>query len=802
MESQPIAGNRTTEVVNGDLSATSGVAPESEPGFVGNVAGSFVGPYQLVRLIGAGGMGQVWLAEQKHPVQRRVAIKLIKAGMDTQEVIARFDSERQALAVMDHPAIAKVFDAGSTPEGRPYFAMEYVAGLPITTYCDEHRLTLRQRLELFMLVCEGVQHAHQKAIIHRDLKPSNILVQELDGKATPRIIDFGLAKAMSQLGGETMLTHVGSVMGTLGYMSPEQAEGSEDIDTRTDVYSLGVVFYELLVGALPLDFKKLANDEALRRLREQDALKPSTKLRGLGGESKIAAEKRGAELAVVTRQLQGDLDSIALKALEKDRARRYATPLEFAADAGRYLRNEPVTAHPASVAYRAKKYVRRHRVGVAAAAAAALLLVGFAVAQSVELRDIRRQRDRADRIARFMTGMFKVSNPSEARGNAVTAREILDKASQQIGTGLNNDPALQAQLMETMAQTYAGLGLYARGRDLTEHALALEKPLLGARNRTTLATERDLARLIRAQGHPADAEKMLRETVAVQTKVLGANDPDTLATMNELGYALINEARHAEGDALFRQALAGQMRVLGPDNPATQSTMLDLAENLTSEGQYAEADKLYDELVAAQRRTLGPDHPTTLLSMSHQAENLSQGGHYPEAEKVYRQVVASQERVLGPEHPQTLRSKGMLAFTLMYEGKYAEADKLQNEVIAVKTRVLGPAAVSTLQSREFEAVGLGREGRYADGEKMFLDVIKTADEANEPATADEAWYNFASMAADAGRKDEAFTYLDHAIARGLVSPEEVANDPELKALHGDRRLDAAIAKARQVTGAK
>jgi eukaryotic-like serine/threonine-protein kinase len=793
MESQPIAENH-------DLSVTSGIPP-------GDVdlssAGSLIGPYQLIQLIGAGGMGQVWLAEQKQPVLRRVAVKLIKAGMDTREVIARFDSERQALAVMDHPAIAKVFDAGSTPEGRPYFVMEYVAGPPITTYCDEHKLTIRQRLELFMLVCEGVQHAHQKAIIHRDLKPSNILVSEVDGKPVPRIIDFGLSKAMSQqLSDETMLTRFGSVMGTLGYMSPEQADGSEDIDTRTDVYSLGVVLYELLVGALPLDFKKLPNDEALRKLREQDVLKPSTRLRMLGGDSAIAAEKRGAELPVFTRQLRGDLDAIALKALEKDRKRRYATPLEFAADVEHYLRNEPVTAHPPSVAYRAKKYMRRHRVGVAVAAAVGLLLVGFAVAQSVELRDIRQQRDRADRIARFMTGMFKVSNPSEARGNSVTAREILDKASQQIGSGLNNDPALQAQLMDTMAQTYTGLGLYARAQDLTERELAIQKGLFGAQNRATLATERDLARLIRAQGHPADAEKMLRETLAVQTKVLGANDPDTLATMSELGYALINEARHAEGDALFRQALAGQMKVLGPDDPETQSTMLDLAENLTSEGQYAEADKLYDELVAAQRRTLGPDHPTTLLSMSHRAENLSQGGRYSDAEKLYRQVVASQERVLGPEHPQTLRSKGMLAITLMYEGKYAEADKLQNEVIAVKTRVLGPAAMSTLQSKEFEAVGLGREGRYADGEKMFLDVIKTAEETNQPATADEAWYNFASMAADAGRKDEAFTYLDHAIARGLVSPEEVANDPELKALHGDPRFDAAIAKARQTSGTK
>ncbi|MDT7815184.1 MAG: eukaryotic-like serine/threonine-protein kinase [Acidobacteriaceae bacterium] len=249
-------------------------------------------------------MGQVWMVEQRQPVRRRVALKLIKAGMDTREVVARFESERQALALMDHPAIAKVFDAGSTPEGRPYFAMEYVAGLPITLYCDQHKLTMRQRMELFVQVCEGVQHAHQKAILHRDLKPSNILVTEVDGKPVPRIIDFGVAKAMSQqLDEATLVTRVGMVVGTPGYMSPEQAgSAGEDIDTRSDVYSLGVVLYELLVGALPLDLKKLASDEVLRRLREDDVIRPSTRLRTLGAGSAVSAQNRDADVATLIRQ--------------------------------------------------------------------------------------------------------------------------------------------------------------------------------------------------------------------------------------------------------------------------------------------------------------------------------------------------------------------------------------------------------------------------------------------------------------------------------------------------------------------
>ena len=345
-----------------------------------------IGPYHLLELIGQGGMGEVWLAEQKDLVRRRVAIKLIKLGMDTREVMARFESERQALALMDHPAIAKIFDAGSTPEGRPYFVMEYVGGIPITAYCDRHKLTVCQRMELFIQVCEGVQHAHQKAIIHRDLKPSNILVCEVDGKPMPRIIDFGVAKAISQtLTTATVYTQIGTPIGTLGYMSPEQADsGGENIDTRTDVYSLGAVLFELLTGALPLDLDKLPYDEVLRRLRDEDVPRPSTRLSALGDKSIMTAKNRSADLSSLSRLLHGDPDAIALKALEKDRARRYASASSLAADIGRYLRNESVTAHPPSPTYGARKYIRRHRLGMATAAGGVLLLAAFAVIRSIQ----------------------------------------------------------------------------------------------------------------------------------------------------------------------------------------------------------------------------------------------------------------------------------------------------------------------------------------------------------------------------------------------------------------------------------
>ena len=790
-----------------DLMTTIASLPSGLTGGTATPETTFVGPYKLLRRLGEGGMGQVWLAEQTAPVQRQVALKLIRVGRYDDELLLRFRSERQSLAMMDHPAIAKVFDAGATPDGQPYFVMEHVPGVPITKYCDVKCLTIRQRLELFLRVCEGVQHAHQKAIIHRDLKPENILVMEVDGKAMPRIIDFGLAKAIGpEISDETMMTRAGDWVGTPGYMSPEQSDGNADIDTRTDVYSLGVVLYVLLTGDEPFDvsqWNKQPFYEVLRQLRESDPLKPSTKIRKRDAVTLAKlAHKRQNEPRMLVRQVSGDLDCIVLKALEKDRNQRYATPLELAADVNRYLRNVPVSAHPAGIAYRTRKYVRRHRLGVSVAAAGLVLLIGFAAAQAIELRKIRQQRDRADRIAHFMTGIFKVPNPSEARGNTVTAREILDKASQQIGNNLNKDPELQAQLMETMAQTYSGLGLYGRSQDLTEHALAIQSSMFGERSRETLASESYLAQTLRAQGHLPEAEKLLQNTIEAQRQVLGPNDPATLASMDRLGYVYANEARHADAENLFRQTLNEERKVLGPDDPQTLSTLNELAEILTPQGRYAEADQIYGELIAAQKGTLGPDHPATLLSMSHAAENLEEEGRFPEAEKLYSEVIAAQRRVLGPEHPQTLRAMTMLAFTMVKEGRYSEADKLQSQVIEIKTRVLGPTHTSTLQSMEMEALGLSREGHYADSEKMFRNVIETAEKTSQPATVAEAWYNFACAEAARGLPDQAFADLNLAIENGLISPGELSADPELKSLHGDPRFDALVATARATSSAR
>jgi len=432
---------------------TLGLGPQGATGAV-------IGPYRLLEKIGEGGMAEVWRAEQTTPVHRTVAIKLIKAGMETKAMIARFESERQALALMDHPAIARVFDAGATAEGMPYFVMEYVPGMPITEYCDKYRLSTRERLELFMQVCEGVQHAHQKAIIHRDLKPSNVLITVQDGTPAVKIIDFGVAKALAQrLTEKTMFTEMGMLVGTPEYMSPEQAElTGRNVDTRTDVYSLGLILYELLVGALPFDSKELRKAgfaEILRRIREEDPPRPSTRFRTLGDGLAASARNRKTEPGMLTRQLQVDLDWIAMKALEKDQTRRYGSPSDLAAEIGRYLRDEPVLASPPSVAYRAGKFVRRHRAAVAASA-----LVGLAVSGGLvmTLREARRARAAEARAEQRFNEVRKLANSylfelhdairdlpgsTAARGLLVKrALEYLDSLSREKGS----DPGLQREL--------------------------------------------------------------------------------------------------------------------------------------------------------------------------------------------------------------------------------------------------------------------------------------------------------------------------------------------------------------------
>ncbi len=758
-----------------------------------------IGPYRLIRKIGEGGMGQVWLAEQTEPLRRQVALKLIRAGVYDDALLRRFQDERQSLALMEHPAIAKVFDAGATPAGQPYFVMEYVAGEPITKYCDRKKLSIAERLELLIKACEGVQHAHQKAIIHRDLKPANILVIEVDGQPTPRIIDFGLARAIEAdplaAGAEKEI-----IAGTPGYMSPEQAAGG-DIDTRTDVYSLGVVLYELLCGQLPFERKQ----PMLRQIETEEVTRPSERVGLDRTQAQEIAENRRTTPRKLERLLSGDLDLIALKALQKDRARRYGTPTELAVDLRHSLDHEPVTAHPASAAYRAGKYVRRHWIGASMTALLAALLVGFAVLQAVELRRIARERDRAARITDFMTGMFQVSDPSEARGNQVTAREILDKASSQISAGLTSDPETQTQMMMTMGAVYENLGLYERAESLYRQTAEIRERQLGRENEQTLKAETALAWVMYRRGRYRESDALLRRVLALDLHRFGPNSSDAMTAMNYLGAVMIDEGRAAEAEKLERRALEYRRRTLGNNNPDTLATINNLALALQNEGQYAEAEALNREQLLGWQRLRGSDSPRALQASGNLTIILYREKRYAEAEAMARQNLDGKRRILGPDHPETVRAMNTLMAILSDEGKLEEAQALEEQVVAIRARVLGPDHSLTLSAMTNLANILTRRGNFAQAEKLYAQAyagdVRVLGPDN-PTTA-LSTYNLGVLRLWEGRRDDALRLLRDSVDHGLPNwvIADMPGDPDLKALHGDPRFDALMAYAKSKSAA-
>ncbi|HVN03400.1 MAG TPA: serine/threonine-protein kinase [Bryobacteraceae bacterium] len=744
--------------------------------------GTVIDSYHLLQLIGQGGMGEVWLAEQKQPVRRSVALKLIKAGMDTRDVVARFESERQALALMNHPAIAKVFDAGSTPQGRPYFVMEYVTGMPITDYCDRRKLTMRQRLELFVLVCEGVQHAHQKAIIHRDLKPSNILVGEVDGKAMPKIIDFGVAKATAQrLTAETMFTRAGAILGTPGYMSPEQAgSAGVDVDTRTDVYSLGVVLYELLVGTLPLDFRKMAFDEILRRLREEDALRPSTKLGTLAEASSLVAQNRGADPPTLARQLRGDLDAIALKALEKDRSRRYATPLGLAADIGRYLRDEPVSARPPSRAYQLHKLARRNRTLVASAAAIVLtLIVATGVSTREAIRAIHAERSAADSLKQsrqeaakaqavnsFLQQMLQSADPRSAtkadptEGRDVTIAHVLDEAVHRLDAGsLHAQPLVEAAARESLGRTFSGLGRYPDSERQYRAALSLVRSVSG--HEADVATsEAGLAEQLTFEDKLPEAETLQRDALRLRTQLYGPDDPvlsesltdlaitlrhegklpaaeqlyrrglaidlqnhraeDATEDEHNLGVLLRIEGHPAEAEAMLRRALASRLQISGAENPSTAQTMNQLAYALHAQGKLAEAEQYARTSLTTSRRLLGDEHPDIAVGLNHLATLLRDQGKLDEAESMLRQSLAIADRTWGADQTDTAKIETNLGDLLARRGKLQEGERWLRESLRARRKLLPGNHPDIFDSEARLGGVLAQEGRFQQAEPLLL----------------------------------------------------------------------------------
>jgi len=743
-----------------------------------------IGPYQLIRKLGEGGMGQVWLGEQTAPIKRQVALKLIKVGRYDDSVLQRFYAERQSLAMMDHPSIAKVFDAGATSDGQPYFVMEYVPGQPITDYCDRGRLKIRERLELFIKVCEGVQHAHQKAIMHRDLKPANILVVEVDSKPVPRIIDFGLAKAASpQLDGETLalMTQAGGWVGTPGYMSPEQADpGVMDVDTRTDVYSLGAVLYVLLTGCLPFETNKQRVDQFLRRLREEDPLRPSSKVSADNKTSKSTAEARGAEPKQLASLLHGDLDWITMKALEKDRARRYGSPMELAADIGHYLGNEPVNARPASVGYRAKKYVLRHKALVAGTAAVFVVLVAGVITstwQAVKARRAEAQAKQQSAIAQAVNDFLQndllaqasaatQSGPSAKPDPDLKVRTALDRAAERIEGKFAKQPEVQAAIRNTIGQTYTDLGLYPEAGRQLERAVDLRRRVLGPEHPDTLTALNNLAVAYVHEGKYAQAEALDSPTLEIRRRVLGPEHPDTLTSMNNLAIVYYDEGKYAQAEALDSQTLEIRRRVLGPEHPDTLVSMNTLITVYWNQGKYAEAEVLNSQILEIRRRVLGPEHPDTLASMNNLANAYWNQGKYAQAEALNRETLDIRRRVMGPEHRYTLATMNNLAAVYDDEGKYTQAEGIDSQILEIRRRVLGPEHPDTLMTMNNLANVYEAEGRYAQAEALDRQTLEIYRRVMGPENPNTLYTlsNFASLYDRQGKYALAEIYGSQALA--------------------------------------
>ncbi len=709
--------------------------------------GSRIGPYKLLQQIGEGGMGTVWMAEQQEPVRRLVALKVIKAGMDSAQVIARFEAERQALALMDHPHIAKVFDGGTTASGRPYFVMELVKGTPITKYCDEHRLTPRQRLELFVPVCQALQHAHQKGIIHRDIKPSNVLVAPYDGKPVVKVIDFGVAKATGQrLTERTLFTALGAVVGTLEYMSPEQAElNNQDIDTRSDLYSLGVLLYELLTGTTPLTkqrLKQVAFTEMLRLIREEEPPKPSTRLSESKESLPSVSAQRQTEPAKLTKLVRGELDWIVMKALEKDRGRRYETANGLARDIERYLHEEVVEACSPSASYRLRKFARKNRKLLATATAFTLLLVlgailstwqavratkaetearnNEAIARDEEQKardaaaEATRQRERAEEkerqanaateeakavLAFFQDKVLAAGRPEGQEGGLgkdVTLRQAVDAAAPEIAAAFPQQPLVEASIRHVLGMTYFHLGEYALAVQHLERARDLRLTQLGPDHPDTLSSTYNLADTYLEVGKRNLALPLLEETFSRRKGLLGPEHPETLESMLTLAKALVLGGKLDQGLPLVEEALKLARHKLGSNHRVTLLIMNGLEQTYKRAGKLDLALPLCEEIFTRRKDKLGPDHPDTLSALHNLAGCYARANKPDQAVPLLEQAHEKMKTKLGFDHPNTLNAMHNLARAYRDGKKVDKAVSLFEETLMQTRARLGPVHPNTL----------------------------------------------------------------------------------------------------------
>jgi serine/threonine protein kinase/tetratricopeptide (TPR) repeat protein len=697
--------------------------------------GASLGPYRIVQLIAEGGMGAVYQAVRVDGLYRKVvAVKIGRNCISGEHALKRFETERQILAYFEHPSIVRLLDAGTTPDGRPYFIMDFIAGQQIDVWCDQHRLPTRRRLELFLKVCGGVEYAHHNLVVHRDLKPSNILVTE-DGE--PKLLDFGIAKILEEdpLIGAPANTVTTVRMMTPQYASPEQVRG-EPVTTATDVYSLGALLYELLTGHRPYQLKGRMPHEAAEVICQHDPPRLSTVVRqtlsadpGTGTEAvtpESVSTTRDGRPSRLRRALAGDLDRIVLKALEKQPARRYPSVEKFADDIRRHLEGRAVEARGASWGYRAGKFVRRHKAVLTTTALVGLSLIAGLVATT-------RERSRADREAAtskavndFLLNdlLAQASASVQARPDVkpdpdLKVRTALDRAAARIADQFDGQPLVEASIRQTIGDTYVDLGLYSEAQGQVERALDLRHRVLGGEHRDTLTSMHKLALLDWYQAKYAQAEPLLTKVLAVRRRILGPEHPDTVSAMNDLALVKWYLGEYEPAEPLFTKALEIRRRLLGAEHPDTLSTINNLAGLYVQRGKFAEADPLLTKVLEVRGRVLGQEHPNTLLSMNNLAVVLWDEGEYAAAEPLLTMVMGVKRRVLGQEHPETLSTINNLASLYRDQGKYVLAEPLLTNVLEVRRRVLGLEHPDTLISMNNLGLLYVYQGRYAEAEPLL-----------------------------------------------------------------------------------
>ena len=734
--------------------------------------GTTLGPYHLLERLGEGAFGEVYVAEQAEPVRRKVAVKVLKPGMGSRQVIARFEAERQALAIMDHPHIAKIFDAGETPLGLPYFVMELVRGQPITAYCKEYRLSLRDRLALLIPVCEAVQHAHQRGIIHRDIKPSNVLVTVLDGRAIPKVIDFGIAKALGPtLADATIYTQFRQFIGTPAYMSPEQmALSAVDVDTRSDVYSLGALLYELVSGSPPFDAEALLKaglDELRRVVRETDPPTPSSRVSSRDAASRTAlASAMQMPSERLTSQLRGEVDWIVTKATERDRTRRYQSPLDLASDIEAYLSGAAVKAGPRSRVYLARKFARKHRVPLAIGGALALGLVattvgtGIGLAREADAREkavvserlakeneaaARAEREKAEKNARiataamnFLPGVFGAADPAAEGGRRdVTVAEMLDRAMEAADAGIDPrglplETEVVLQVRQTAAELYFWQGRSAAGREQAAKALALAESRFGA---DSLEAARALGAVISGHWFSPDAridvaegERLARRRLQILQAQGLANTALYADALHGLGLMLHAQSKFADTVAHYEQLVRLYDALPEPAPLGLATACLDVALNMVYAGRATEA-------LAYARRGI-EIHESTIASVAGErflarpyamlASVLIAFDRHDEAEAAARRSIEIHDRLRGGDHPYPQFERRALIWALLHNGKFDEAAPLRDRYRQIARERADATTAIQLEELTQEAFVARRTGRLAQALSMWLTAERAA----------------------------------------------------------------------------